>query len=46
MGGWCVGPDAEHEVCAGDEYPEHVQQGDYTRTVIVTPERPWREEGA
>ena len=40
MGGRCVGPDDEHEVFAGDEYPEHAQLGDYTRTVIVAPERP------
>ena len=34
MGGWCVGPEVEHEVLAGSEYPER------------RPERPRRDEGA
>ena len=37
MGGWKVGPDIEQEVFAAEEYQEHAQPGDYTRSVIVAP---------
>ena len=37
MGGWKVGPAADQEVFAADEYREHAQPGDYTRSVIVGP---------
>ena len=35
MGGWKVGPDADHEVFAAVEYRKHAQPGDYTRSLIV-----------
>ena len=35
MGGWKVGPDLDQEVFAAQEYREHAQPGDYTRSVIV-----------
>ena len=34
MGGWNVGPDVEQEVFHANEYREHAQPGDYTRSVI------------
>ena len=37
MGGWKVGPDVDQEVFAADEYRNHAQPGDYTRSVIVAP---------
>ena len=37
MGAWKVGPGVDQEVFAADEYREHAQPGDYTRTVIVGP---------
>ena len=37
VGGWKVGPDVDQEVFAADEYRNHAQPGDYTRSVIVTP---------
>ena len=35
MGGWKVGPDFDQEVFAADEYRDHAQPGDYTRSVII-----------
>ena len=35
MGGWKVGPGVEQEVIAAEEYREHAQLGDYTRSVIL-----------
>ena len=35
MGGWKVGTDVDQEVFAAQEYREHAQPGDYTRSVIV-----------
>ena len=35
MGGWAVGPDAEQEVFAWEEYREHARPGDYTGSVIL-----------
>ena len=37
MGGWKVGPDVGQEVFRADEYREHAQPGDYTRSVIFAP---------
>ena len=34
MGGWKVGPGVDQEVFAAEEYREHAQPGDYTRSVI------------
>ena len=35
MGAWKVGRDVGQEVFAADEYRNHAQPGDYTRSVIV-----------
>ena len=35
MGGWKVGRDVDQEVFRGEEYREHAQVGDYTRSVII-----------
>ena len=35
MGGWKVGPDVDQEVFAAEEYRDHAQPGDYTRSVII-----------
>ena len=35
MGGWTIGPDVTHEVFRADEYREHAQPGDHTRSVIL-----------
>ena len=37
MGAWKVGPGVDQEVFAAEEYREHAQPGDYTRSVIVRP---------
>ena len=39
MGGWRVGPRVQQEVFARSEYPERAQPGDYTRSVIIAPEK-------
>ena len=39
MGGWRVGPDAEHEVFTRTVCREHARPGAYTRSVIIVPER-------
>lgn len=39
MGGWRIGPDAEHEVFARLMYRENARPGDYTRSAIVSPEK-------
>ena len=36
MSGWKVGPDVDQEVFAAEEYRNHAQPGDYTRSVIFT----------
>ena len=35
MSGWKMGPDVDQEVFVADEYRNHAQPGDYTRSVIV-----------
>ena len=35
MGAWKVGRDVDQEVFAAEEYRNHAQPGDYTRSVIV-----------
>ena len=37
MGAWKVGRDVDQEVFAANEYRDHAQPGDYTRSVIVGP---------
>ena len=37
LGGWKAGANVDQEVFAAEEYREHAQPGDYTRSVIVTP---------
>ena len=39
MGGWRVGPEVEQEVFPRAEYRDHAQPGDYTRSVIIAPEK-------
>ena len=39
MVGWQVGSEVQQEVFARAEYRDYAQPGDYTRTVIVSPER-------
>ena len=39
MGGWRVGPDVEQEVFPRSDYRDHAQAGDYTRCVIIAPEK-------
>ena len=36
VGGWKMGPDVDQEVFAADEYRNHAQPQDYTRSVVVT----------
>ena len=39
MGGWRVGPEVEQEVFPRSEYGDHAPPGDYTRSVIIAPEK-------
>ena len=39
MGGWRVGPEVEQEVFPRAEYRDHAEPGDYTRCVIIAPEK-------
>ena len=39
MGGWGVGPGVQQEVFTRSEYRDHAQPGDYTRSVIIAPEK-------
>ena len=39
MGGWRVGPEAKQEIFPRSEYRDHAQPGDYTRCVIIAPEK-------
>ena len=39
MGGWRIGPVVQQDVFARTEYRDHAQPGDYTRCVIIAPEK-------
>ena len=39
MGGWRVGPAVQQEVFARSEYRDHAEPSDYTRCVIIAPEK-------
>ena len=39
MGGWKTGPGLQQEVLARGEYRDHTKPGDYTRAVVIAPER-------
>ena len=39
MGGWRVGPEVEQEIFPRSDYRDHAQPGDYTRCVIIAPEK-------
>ena len=39
MGGWRVGPEVKQEIFPRSEYREQAQPGDYTRCVIIAPEK-------
>ena len=46
MGGWKVGPDVDQEVFAAEEYRDHAQPGDYTRSVIIASSSKYAETAA
>ena len=39
MGGWRVGSEVKQEIFPRSEYREQAQPGDYTRCVIIAPEK-------
>ena len=39
MGGWRVGTEVKQEVFPRSEYRDHAQPGDYTRSVVIAPEK-------